>query len=397
MAILPHSALQSVSLWLLEQGFTHVYQLRTHAMCRRAAVDRKTCFAGTAIAFCRSTQQTLVCMTNTWWIAYAAAGLWIIALLGGCQSEPSSKMSSSESSDAGSSRADAQPHYVVTLPVLETLVAPLVEGRATTRTVLAAGDSPHTFDPRPSTVRAARQSQALFYGADVLDGWAAQMEAPRSYAFLDLVPGQYVHSFPDESERATSSGTSSQNQNHTAGEKLAAAHGHTTGTTDPHFWLDPVAVRALVPPLADTLCTVDPGGCDTYQANANALTDSLQVLHEEMETALAPVRDRAFMASQPFLHYLVRRYGLSQTAVVERSPAQEPSARRIQQLIAQARDEDVQVMVRQRQLPADAAQAVAEGASLPVVALDPLGGARFDTYMALMRHNATTLREALTE
>lgn len=301
-----------------------------------------------------------------------------MSTVGACSSE-SSRESSSDESDA-----DAQPHYVVTLPVLATVVEPLVEGRATTRTVLNAGDSPHTFDPRPSTVRAARQSQALFYGADVLDGWAAQMDAPRAYALLDLVPREHVHPFPEDNK-------------HEAAGPSEEAHAHDAGTTDPHFWLDPVAVRAMVPPLADTLCTVDPGGCDTYRQNATALTDSLQGLHEEIGATLAPVRDRAFMASQPFLHYLVRRYGLSQTAVVERSPAQEPSARRIQQLIAQARTQNVRAMVRQRQLPANAAQAVADGASLPIVALDPLGGSRFDTYMALMRHNTTTLRDALVE
>jgi hypothetical protein len=32
-----------------------------------------------------------------------------------------------------------------------------------------------------------------------------------------------------------------------------------------------------------------------------------------------------------------------------------------------------------------------------MVALDPLGGADADTYMALMRHNARMLRDALAE
>lgn len=341
-----------------------------------------------ALAFTHPTvqqQKPLGRMIHIRWTAYIAASIWLVCIVGGCSSEPDA-----DKSDAAPD-ADAQPHYVVTLPVLATIVDPLVEGRATTRTVLNAGDSPHTFDPRPSTVRAARQSQALFYGADLLDGWAAQMDAPRAYALLDLVPKEHVHTFPDEDDPGDGRDATPH------GDEASERHPHRTGTTDPHFWLDPVAVRALVPPLADTLCTVDPRGCNTYRTNADALTDSLQVLHEEMNSTLAPVRNRAFMASQPFLHYLVRRYGLSQTAVVEQSPAQESSARRIQQLIAQARTEDVQAMVRQRQLPANAAQAVAEGAALPVVSLDPLGGDRFDTYMALMRHNATTLHNALTE
>lgn len=315
-------------------------------------------------------------MTRTWWIAYVVASVWIMGLAGGCESKP----------DSAASRATTQPHYVVTLPVLASIVAPIAEGRATTRTILSAGDSPHTFEPRPSTVRAVRQSQALFYGADVLDGWAATMQATRSHPLLDLVPPQYVHSFPEEAHEP-SQGTGRRN----------TAHNHGAGTLDPHFWLDPQAVRALVPPLADTLCTADPAGCSVYQSNAEALTDSLQTVHRELEAMLAPVRDQPFMASQPFLHYFVRRYGLSQVAVVETSPAHEPSARRIHQLTQRAQAADVRAIVYQRQLPATAAQAVAEGAGLPMVALDPLGGADVDTYMALMRHNARMLREALAE
>ena len=316
-------------------------------------------------------------MTRTWWIAYVVVSVWMMGLVAGCESEP----------DSAASRATTQPHYVVTLPVLASIVAPVAEGRATTRTVLSAGDSPHTFEPRPSTVRAVRQSQALFYGADVLDGWAANMQAPRSHALLDLVPAQYVHSFPEEESHQPLQGAASHD----------TTHSHGAGTLDPHFWLDPLAVRALVPPLADTLCTADPEGCSTYQSNAEALTDSLQALHRELEEVLAPVRDRPFMASQPFLNYFVRRYGLSQVAVVETSPAHEPSARRIHQLTQRAQAADVRAVVYQRQLPATAAQAVAEGAGLPMVALDPLGGADADTYMALMRHNARMLREALAE
>jgi zinc transport system substrate-binding protein len=299
-----------------------------------------------------------------------------MGLLGGCESEP----------DSASSRATTQPHYVVTLPVLASIVAPIAEGRATTRTILNAGDSPHTFEPRPSTVRAMRQSQTLFYGADVLDGWAANMQAVRSHALLDLVPPQYVHSFPGDAHEPAE-----------ATARHDTAHSHDAGTLDPHFWLDPLAVRALVPPLADTLCTADPEGCDTYQANANAFADSLRALHRQMEATLAPVRDQPFMTSQPFLHYLVRRYGLAQVAVVETSPAHEPSAQRIHRLTQRAESEAVSVVMYQRQLPATAARAVAEGAGLRMVALDPLGGTGFDTYMALMRHNARMLREALAE
>lgn len=314
-------------------------------------------------------------MLRTWWMVCIAGSL--LLGLGGCEG--------ASDAEAPAASNEAQPHYVVTLPVLASIVQPVVSGRATTQALLDVGDSPHTFDPRPSTVQAARQSTALFYGADVLDGWAAQVQAPAHHALLDMLPDAYVRRFGDDAGAVPRSDPAHG----------AEAHAHGAGTRDPHFWLDPVAVRALMPALADTLCALDPEGCDTYRTNAQAVADSLQALHRDMEATLQSVQARPFMASQPFLHYLVRRYGLTQAAVIEASPAHEPSARRIHQLTEQAQAQGVVLMVRQRQLPATAAQAVAEGAALPMVALDPLGGPSFDTYPALMRHNAATLRQAL--
>ncbi|MES3631039.1 MAG: metal ABC transporter substrate-binding protein [Longimonas sp.] len=278
------------------------------------------------------------------------------------------------------------PQYMVTLPAFESIVQPVVEGRATTTAILSPGDSPHTFDPRPSTVRAAGQSSALLYGAADLDEWAAQLDAPRHVALIDLLPESYRHTFPVDPIHMD--------------ERTVAEdeHDHRPGDVDPHFWLDPLAVEALLPALTDTLCSVDAEGCDTYRANASTFADSLQALHQEIDTLLAPVRSRAFLTSQPFLHYFATRYNLELAAVVERSPAHEPSARRIHALIEHARDAEAHAMITQLQLPATSSRSVIEGARLKTAGLDPVGGndERL-TYAALMRYNAYTLRDVLAE
>jgi zinc transport system substrate-binding protein len=56
----------------------------------------------------------------------------------------------------------------------------------------------------------------------------------------------------------------------------------------------------------------------------------------------------------------------------------------------------VRAIFVQRQLPPRAAEAVAEGAGIPVVALDPLGGtAGRMTYRDLLQYNAQVIRDAL--
>lgn len=260
----------------------------------------------------------------------------------------------------------ATPRYVTTIPPFGMIIAPLAEPHAAVDVLLAAGASPHTHDHRPSDVRAASGSTALFYGAPVLDGWAADIETVQSIALAPLVP---------ESLRLALPG----------------------GETDPHFWTDPLVVRALLPALADTLCALDDTGCTGYRARADAFAAQLDALDADLRAQLAPLAGRRVLLAEPFLLYFLRRYGLDAAGSIEPVPGAEPSPKALQRLIRQVEAEGIAAILTLPQLPARAARAVAEATGVPVVELDPLGGGPGrDTYDALLRYNARVLQEALT-
>jgi len=274
--------------------------------------------------------------------------------------------------------------YTVTIPPLALIVDPVVDGRASVTTLLEPGDSPHTYEPRPSDLRAVQNSEALLFGASVLDGWTSDLPADRRWAMLDMVPAPHVRSLHG-------------GHNH-GGTASASADAPSSATPDPHFWMDPLAVEALLPVLVDSLCAADAGGCSVYRANADTFATRLQRLDEQLRTRLQPVRHTPVLLSQPFFHYFAGRYGPHVVAVVERSPGQEPSARRIERMVDRARTARVQAIYSQQQLPARASEAVAEAAALPMHTLDPLGGVSGrDTYDALLLHNADVIWSTLQE
>jgi zinc transport system substrate-binding protein len=73
--------------------------------------------------------------------------------------------------------SDDRPRFVTTIPPFEMILRPVVEGRATVERLLDPGASPHTYDPTPSDLRAVSNATALVYGAEHLDGWAANLPA----------------------------------------------------------------------------------------------------------------------------------------------------------------------------------------------------------------------------
>jgi ABC-type Zn uptake system ZnuABC Zn-binding protein ZnuA len=284
----------------------------------------------------------------------------------------------------GETQSPAGPQFTVTIPPLAMIVEPVVDGRASVATLLEPGDSPHTYEPRPSDLRAVQNSEALVFGAPVLDGWAADLPADRRWAMLNMLP---------PTQRRSLAGGSAHGSHDAQG-----AHGHGASTTDPHFWTDPLAVQALLPVLVDSLCAADADGCPVYRANADTFATTLQQLDERLRTQLRPIRHAPVMLSQPFFHYFTGRYGPHVVAVVEQSPGKEPSARRIETLVNRARTAHVQAIYSQRQLPVRSARAVAEATDLPIHTLDPLGGvAGRDTYTTFLLHNAEVLLSSLQQ
>jgi ABC-type Zn uptake system ZnuABC Zn-binding protein ZnuA len=261
-----------------------------------------------------------------------------------------------------------QPRFVTTIPPFGMILAPMVEGRGTVETLLEPGASPHTYDPTPSDVRAVTNGTALVYGADHLDGWAAELPADHRLALIDLLPASAQRTF-DENE-----------------------------TVDPHFWTDPQAVTSLLPVLADTLCAIDASGCSTYQTNADSFATALATLDTRLGSMMQPVRDTPVILAQPFFRYFLYRYGPRLVGVVEPRPGAEPTPRQLQSMVHLADTSGAQAILTQQHLSARAAQAVAESAALPLVPLDPLGGTEGRaTYAELLLDNARLLRDSLAE
>lgn len=261
---------------------------------------------------------------------------------------------------------EEQPRFVTTIPPFGMILAPVVEGRGTVETLLEPGASPHTYDPTPSDVRAVSNGTAFVYGAEHLDGWAADLSASHRLALVDLLPMSARRSFDEDD------------------------------TVDPHFWTDPQAVMSLLPVLADTLCAIDAHGCSTYRANADSFATALAALDTRLQSMMQPVRGTPVLLAQPFFRYFLHRYGPRLAGVVEPRPGAEPTPRQLQAMVQTAMSSGARAVLTQQHLSARAAQAVAESAVLPLVALDPLGGMEGrETYPKLLLDNARVLRDSL--
>lgn len=269
----------------------------------------------------------------------------------------------------------AQPRYVTTIHPFQQILQEVVGARGTVEAIVPPGASPHTYELRPSNLRNAANALALFYGAEDLDAWATRIPVANRIELLALVP--------DSLKLELSS------------EHAHEDHAHHTGI-DPHFWPDPVVVKALLPGLVNQLNRLDPAGANLYTKNAAIFAGKLDELQHEIAQQLAGVRGKTVMLSHPFFSYFFYRFQIRLSDEIEKIPGKEPTPRELKMLIDAVHQNQIKAIFYHSQLPDLAARLVAESSGIPLIELDPLGGRPGRvSYFELLRYNAQIVLEAL--
>ena len=177
---------------------------------------------------------------------------------------------------------------------------------------------------------------------------------------------------------------------------------HVDGGLDPHVWLDPTLMQAIVDETTAALVKADPSGQATYTANAAVLKDRLAALDDRYRAGLADCPRRLIVTAHDAFGYLAAAYGLQQQGVAGLSPDAEPDPRRLAALSDLVQRKGVTTIFTEELVSPRIARTLArEAGGLKTATLNPLEGltpreaARGDDYERVMDRNLTTLRAAL--
>jgi zinc transport system substrate-binding protein len=158
---------------------------------------------------------------------------------------------------------------------------------------------------------------------------------------------------------------------------------------DPHVWLSPEAVRAMVRNIAAALLDDLPEHRREIEQRREALLRDIDVVDVEIRAALSSLKHRWFFVFHPAWGYFAREYDLEQVAIEQKG--REPDARTLSALVARARAEGVRVIFAQPQFSTQSAEMVARAIGGRVVVIDPLAR----DWVVNMRRVAAAFREAL--
>lgn len=240
-----------------------------------------------------------------------------------------------------------------------------------------AGVEPHDLELSPRDVTRVREADLVLYLGggfmpaleDAVEGHGNAIDLLEAVEVLEWGEGAHEDEREDEADER--------------GDEHAV---------DPHVWLDPARLAAIVERIAAELGV--PG-------RAEELVAALEALDADFERGLADCERREIVTSHAAFGYLAQAYDLRQLALAGISPESEPSPRALEELVAEVGRTGATTVFFETLVSPRLAETVAREAGARTAALDPLEGlgadrvAAGEDYLTVMRANLETLREAL--
>jgi zinc/manganese transport system substrate-binding protein len=257
------------------------------------------------------------------------------------------------------------------------------------RSLVGANGGPHVYEPRPADVRTIAAADIVLVNGLQFEGFLRRLiEASGTKApVVELTKGVQP--------------LKSIEQAHHLGQ--SRNHHHHHGNYDPHAWQAVPNARIYVKNIADAFCSIDPPGCNTYGTNAKAYDGTLRVLDDEIRATIAtiPAHKRVVITAHEAFGYFAHEYGLTFLALEGLSTDAEASASDVASLIRQIKRDKVAAIFVENITDRRLVQRIAAetesklGGELYSDALSrPDGPAA--TYVAMMKHNASTIRKAIS-
>lgn len=247
--------------------------------------------------------------------------------------------------------------------------------------LIPPGGSPATYDPKPSDLALVEKADIYFKIGHIpfeKSHMDKLIELNSDMRVVDTSANVNLRNFGEGEEHT-----------HEEDEMHADEHDHEHEGVDPHVWLSPIEVKSQVDIIAKTLAEEDPENAEIYLNNSQAFKAELDDLHLEIESKFLELNTDKLMVFHPAWGYFADEYGLEQVAIEE--SGKEPTAKDLQHMIEEAKEENIKVIFVQSQFNEEIARSVADEIGAVVVSIDPLS----EDYINNLRIVAETIANSL--
>jgi zinc transport system substrate-binding protein len=224
-----------------------------------------------------------------------------------------------------------------------------IGGEYVSATVMVApGDNPETYEPKPAQLKALSRSAAYFSIGVPFEGvWLNRIaSANRKMKMVDTIAG--IQRMP----------------------MATPEPGQPAGAPDPHVWLSPRLVKVQAQTIYEALAQLAPEHQAAFKANLDAFVTDIDGLESNIQQALSGVTQRKFIVFHPAWGYFARDFDLQQIPI--EVGGREPSAQELAQLIGTAKADGIHVVFAAPEFSTSSAETIAKAIDGKVLLIDPL-------------------------
>ncbi|MCB2174037.1 zinc ABC transporter substrate-binding protein [bacterium] len=284
---------------------------------------------------------------------------------------------------------EAQPVVFVSISPQKQFVQQIGGNLMSVEVLVPAGVSPHTYEPKPSQMKALAEAKAYFaIGVDFETVWLKRiggvnpaMKIIHTDTGIDKLAMTDHHH--DNGHHEQSDGHHDDHQEH------ERAQHHDGEGLDPHIWLAPSLVKQQAAIIADALVELFPEHAPAFQRNLDAFIEQIDTLDQDLRATLAGSQGMQFLVFHPSWGYFAREYGLQQVAI--EVDGKNPKPAQLAALIEHAREHGIHVVFAQPQLSTKGAELIAREIDGEVILIDPLA----EDWLSNLREVAKRLKGAL--
>ena len=267
------------------------------------------------------------------------------------------------------------------------------------------GVDPHEFEPTPKVLREVARAEVVLLSAKHMEGYVGKLREVAGPGVRIVEVGAQLPSL------FAASRTEGGHAGHSHGESEPGSrpkknHVHTAGSSkgeaeeDPHWWHSVVQMQRAVRVVRDQFAQVRPKEAEFFESNAKAYLAELEALQKWAKARVAelPRGQRKLVTSHDALQYFAKEYGFGVYAVEGLTPSEQPSSRRVAELLEVIKRERVKAVFAQDTVnPKVLNQMTSEtGAVLGGrLWVDGLGTGSAATYEGMFKSNVNTIVEAL--
>ena len=251
------------------------------------------------------------------------------------------------------STLDAKLTIISSIAPQQAFIQEIAGDNADVILMVPQGTSPHTYEPKPSQMKAISNADAYFkIGVEFEDTWMEKFKTQNpSMKIVDTTKG------------ITKLQMDKHHHHHNESKEE-----NSTNKPDPHVWTSAKNIKIMGDNIADALVVLDPKHASQYRQSQQKFAQKANKLQVSLEKVLT--KDYHFMVFHPEWGYLADDFNLHQMPIELEGKSINPKA--MISLIKEAKEQNVTVIFTSPAFSDQAAKQIAHELNITVQSVSTL-------------------------